>query len=165
MWALACSTGGRAGGSSVIFARIWKFWVIWMARDWVKKISVCRMKEATNVHRKQRRVMLRWGSGRLEKMSLSVLQRSVLRRRGHMPSFLFACAEKGLGRPKTIISQFQTLAMNWVPELTARVLLPTTDPLISDSARSPPATRPPNSSKTRFFFASQSRWLRSSKTR
>ena len=43
------------------------------------------------------------------------------------------------GQQKTITSQFQTSAINRVPEPTARVLLPTTDPLIiirplSDSA-------------------------------
>ena len=49
-----------------------------------------------------------------------------------MPSFCFH-----VQRPTedyTVISQFQTTAINWVPELTAGVLLPTTDPLISDSA-------------------------------
>ena len=78
--------------------------------------------------------MVQWGSGQWEGYpsdSLLVLQRWVLWRRGRMSSF---CSH--LQRPTedyTVISQVQTSAINWVPELTAGVLLPTTDPLIPDS--------------------------------
>ena len=71
--------------------------------------------------------------------------------------FVCMCKERFGPTEDYIILNFRLQPLTRVPELTAKVLLPTTEPLISDSARSPPATRPPSSSKTRFFFASQSR--------
>ena len=86
------------------------------------------MDDGTNVHQKR---CFNEGVDNKNR-TLLVLERSILWQHGRMPSF---CLH--VQRPTedyTVISQFQTTAINWVPELIAGVLLPTTDPLISDSA-------------------------------
>ena len=65
--------------------------------------------------------------------------------RSYAIGFVCMCRERFIDQQINIISQFQTSAIKRVPELTARVLLPTRLPHFRQTARSPPA-------KTCFFL-------------
>ena len=88
MWALVCSeTGGSLRPYCGSFG---SFEIEWLLTEW--KINECRVNERSNIHRKwcfNEGVDNRKGCP----SDFLVLQRSILWRRGRMPSFLFAFAE------------------------------------------------------------------------